>query len=192
MTGGEDNRVLLDGAVSRALGIGRNRLMIIGALFMLGFFVIAIRLVDLTVMGDGFEPGFAGVAEAARSARLDRHDITDRNGTLLATNLPTASVYADPGRMLNIDEAVAKLSAVLPGVGRAELAAKLDSKRRFVWIKRNLTPRQQADVNRLGLPGVAFQSEARRVYPQGRLFSPVRSEERRVGKQCRSRGSPYP
>ena len=173
MTGGEDNRVRLDVAMSRALGIGRHRLMIIGALFMLGFFVIAIRLVDLTVIGDGFEPRFAGVAEAARSARLDRHDITDRNGTLLATNLPTASVYADPGRMLNIDEAVAKLSAVLPGVGRAELAAKLDSKRRFVWIKRNLTPRQQADVNRLGLPGVAFQSEARRVYPQGRLFSHV-------------------
>ena len=173
MTGGEDNRVRLDGAMSRALGIGRHRLMIIGALFMLGFFVIAIRLVDLTVIGDGFEPRFAGVAEAARSARLDRHDITDRNGMLLATNLPTASVYADPGRMLNIDEAVAKLSAVLPGVGRAELAAKLDSKRRFVWIKRNLTPRQQADVNRLGLPGVAFQSEARRVYPQGRLFSHV-------------------
>ena len=173
MTGGEDNRVRLDGAMSRALGIGRHRLMIIGALFVLGFFVIAIRLVDLTVIGDGFEPRFAGVAEAARSARLDRHDITDRNGMLLATNLPTASVYADPGRMLNIDEAVAKLSAVLPGVGRAELAAKLDSKRRFVWIKRNLTPRQQADVNRLGLPGVAFQSEARRVYPQGRLFSHV-------------------
>ena len=173
MTGGEDNHLRLDGAMSRALGIGRHRLMIIGALFMLGFFVIAIRLVDLTVVGDGFEPRFAGVAEAARSARLDRHDITDRNGMLLATNLPTASVYADPGRMLNIDEAVAKLGAALPGVGRAELAAKLDSKRRFVWIKRNLTPRQQADVNRLGLPGVAFQSEARRVYPQGRLFSHV-------------------
>ncbi|MCH7942129.1 MAG: penicillin-binding protein 2 [Proteobacteria bacterium] len=173
MTGVEQSRVLLDGAMSRALTIGRHRLMITGALFLFGFFIIAVRLVDLMVIGDGFEPRFAGVADPARHTRLVRHDIIDRNGMLLATNLPTASVYADPKRMLNIDDAVSKLSAVLPGVGRAELAAKLKSQQRFVWIKRNLTPRQQAAVNRLGLPGVAFQREARRVYPQGRLFSHV-------------------
>lgn len=173
MTGNEQDRALLDGVMNRALRVGRHRLMITGALFTLGFFIVAMRLVDLTVIGDGFEPRFAGVADPPSAARLDRHDITDRNGMLLATNLPTASVYANPARMLDIDEAVAKLAAVLPGVGRAELAAKLKSNRRFVWIKRNLTPRQQAAVNRLGLPGVAFQREARRVYPQGRLFSHV-------------------
>ena len=173
MTEADKRRVKLDGAMSSALRIGRHRLMITGALFLFGFFIVAIRLIDLTVIGDGFEPRFAGDANPAHNARLDRHDITDRNGMLLATNLPTASVYADPRRMLNIDEAVAKLVAVLPDVGRADLAARLKSKRRFVWIKRNLTPRQQAAVNRLGLPGVAFQSETRRVYPQGRLFSHV-------------------
>lgn len=173
MTGDERSRASLGDAMSRSLGIGRHRLMITGALFLLGFAVVAIRLVDLTVIGDGFEPRLAGVADTARNARLDRHDIIDRNGILLATTLPSASVYADPRRMLNIDEAVFKLAAVLPGVGRAELAAKLKSKRRFVWIQRNLTPRQQAAVNRLGLPGVAFQREARRVYPLGRLFSHV-------------------
>jgi cell division protein FtsI (penicillin-binding protein 3) len=173
MTGSAQSRVLLDGAMSRALKVGRHRLVISGAIFLLGLVVVSARLIDLMVIGDGFEPRFAAVADPTRNARLGRHDIVDRNGLLLATNLPTASVYADPKRMLNIDEAVAKLTAVLPGVGRADLAAKLKSKRRFVWIKRNLTPRQQAAVNRLGLPGVAFQNEARRVYPQGRLFSHV-------------------
>ena len=170
---GEPAHIQLDGDMSRALRIGRHRLMITGALFLFGFLVVAVRLIDLTVIRDGFEPRFAGVADPARLDRHDRHDIIDRNGMLLATNLPTASVYADPRRMLDIDEAVAKLTALLPGLSRAELAAKLKSKRHFVWIKRNLTPRQIAAVNQLGLPGIAFQREARRVYPQGRLFSHV-------------------
>jgi len=67
------------------------------------------------------------------------------------------------------DEAARLLNSVLPDLNIASTAAKLDTNRGFVWLKRNLTPRQQQAVNRLGLPGIYFQAESKRVYPQGNL-----------------------
>jgi cell division protein FtsI (penicillin-binding protein 3) len=62
---------------------------------------------------------------------------------------------------------------VLPELRPAEVLAKLTSGRSFVWIKRHLTPRQHYAVNRQGIPGLYYQREERRVYPQGRLFSHI-------------------
>jgi cell division protein FtsI (penicillin-binding protein 3) len=168
-----DDPVSLDGTVNRALKTGRHRLTFTAVLFVLACAVIIGRLVDLTVISGGFEPRYADATPVSRHSQFDRRDIVDRNGVVLATNLPTASVYADPRKVPDAAEAAAKLSAVLPELGRAELEAKLSSERHFVWIKRNLTPRQQAAINRLGIPGVAFQREDRRVYPLGRMFAHV-------------------
>lgn len=168
-----DDPVSLDGTVNRALKTGRQRLVFTAVLFVLACAVIIGRLVDLTVISGGFEPRYADATPVSRHSQFDRRDIVDRNGVVLATNLPTASVYADPRKVLDAAEAAAKLVAVLPGLGRAELETKLASQRHFVWIKRNLTPRQQAAINRLGIPGVAFQREDRRVYPLGRMFAHV-------------------
>ena len=167
-----DGPVTLDGTANRALKTGRNRLVLAAALFALAYLGIGVRLVDVTLINEGFEPRFAR-APATGHARFGRRDIIDRNGVLLATNLPTASLYADPSKVPDADEAAAKTAAVLPGVSRAELLSKLTSQRSFVWIKRNLTPRQQVAINRLGLPGVAFQREERRAYPLGPLFAHV-------------------
>ena len=166
-----DGRVGPDGAADRALKTGRNRLVLASALFALAYLVVGIRLVDVTLVNEGFEPRFARAV--AGHAQLGRRDIVDRHGVLLATNLPTASLFADPRKVLDVEEAATKLAQMLPGVSRAELLSKLTSQRGFVWIKRNLTPRQQVAINRLGLPGVAFQREERRVYPLGPLFAHV-------------------
>ncbi|MFP6741995.1 MAG: penicillin-binding protein 2 [Alphaproteobacteria bacterium] len=168
-----DDTVSLDGTVNRALKTGRHRLTFTAVLFVLACAVIIGRLVDLTVISGGFEPRYADTTPVSRHSQFDRRDIVDRNGVVLATNLPTASVYADPRKVLDAAEAAAKLAAVLPELGRAQLEAKLASERHFVWIKRNRTPRQQAAINRLGIPGVGFQREDRRVYPLGRMFAHV-------------------
>ena len=166
-----DGRVGFAGAAERALKTGRNRLVLAGALFALAYLVIGVRLVDVMLVKEGIEPRFAQVV--AGHAQLGRRDVVDRNGVLLATNLPTASLYADPRKVFDAEAAATKLARVLPGVSRAELLSKLNSDRGFVWIKRNLTPRRQVAINRLGLPGVAFQREERRVYPLGALFAHV-------------------
>ncbi len=158
----------IEGTRKQAMETGRNRLLVTGVVLTLAFAAIGARLVDLTVFKSGGEPRLANISPGPVTP-AGRADIIDRNGVLLATSLPTASLYTDPGAILNAREAADKLITVLPELDHGELLAKLRSKSRFIWIKRNLMPEQQYRVNRLGLPGFGFQRGERRVYPHGRL-----------------------
>ena len=166
------HRRRLEPPVPPAVEMGRGRLLIAGALFATAFAVIAVRLVDVTLLSEGNEPRLAQSTGIA-SHQTDRADILDRNGILLATSLKTASLYADARVILDADDAAKKLARILPGLDIEKTRAKLMSDRAFIWIKRHLTPRQQHDVNRLGIPGLDFQREERRVYPSGPLVAHV-------------------
>jgi cell division protein FtsI (penicillin-binding protein 3) len=159
-----------EGSGRQALETGRNRLVVAGAVIAFAFVAVAVRLVDIAVLKGG-EPRLARAT--LPHAGLARAEIVDRNGVLLATSLPVVSLSANPRLVLDADEAAAKLAQLFPELEREHLAAKLASRTRFVWIKRNLTPRQQYEVNRLGIPGLEFQNAERRVYPQGRAAAHV-------------------
>lgn len=160
--------VLLDGQAKHAVEIGRSRLFLIAGLFALCFVMIAGRMLELALFSRPDESRVVAV-----EAPVERAPIADRNGQILATNLAVASLYVDTTKILDIREAVTKLSRVLPELSAADLDAKLRTGKTFVWIKRGLTPRQEWEVNSLGLPGFAFQREERRVYPYGRLAAQV-------------------
>ncbi len=161
----------LEGARKKAVETGRNRLVIVAAVFACAFVVLAGRLVHLSSTGDA---GGAGpVAEGGGDIGVARAEIVDRNGVLLASDLTTASLYANPLRVLDAAEASDKISRALPDLDRGELFSKLSAPNRFVWVKRHLTPRQQHAVNALGLPGFAFLEEQKRVYPQGNLVAHI-------------------
>ena len=162
----------IEGARKQAMETGRNRLLVTGIVLSLAFAAIGVRLVDLTVFQAGGEPRLAQI-ESNPEVASGRADIVDRNGILLATSLPTASLFADPSAVLNAQEVADKLITELPELNRQELLGKLKTKSRFVWITRNLTPKQHYKVNRLGLPGLGFQRGERRVYPHGRLAAHV-------------------
>src|ERR1700689_5181691 len=108
--------------------------------------------------------------EAASGARPD---LLDRNGEILATDVKTMSVFAEPRRIIDKDEAVEMITAVLPDVDAKELRERLGSRKGFVWIKRQVTPKEQAEIFRLGLPGIGFFPENKRVYPNGPLGAHV-------------------
>ncbi len=165
-------RLTLDGTAKEAIETARHRIVVAGALFALAFGVIGIRLFDVTILKEAQEPRPQRVAETGR-VEMDRADIVDRNGVLLATSLATASLYANPKQIFDPQETAGKLARTLPGLNEREIAQRLASERSFIWIRRNLTPKQQDAVNRLGLPGVYFQREERRVYPHGSLTGHV-------------------
>jgi cell division protein FtsI (penicillin-binding protein 3) len=160
---------LSGGHHEKALKTARSRLVLISIFFALSFCVVAGRLVGLS-SADG---GAASAAVQRTSWDVARADIVDRNGILLATSLPTASLYADPNDVLDAHDTVEKLVRVFPDLPAETLLSRLQQKSRFVWIRRNLTPREQYKVNQLGLPGLNFIEEERRVYPQGPVAAHV-------------------
>ena len=103
-------------------------------------------------------------------ATFARPDIVDRNGRLLATDVEVNSLYADPSKLLDRDEALEKLATILPDLDEAELRKALwDRNRHFAWIRRGLTPRVAQAIHNLGIPGLGFRHELRRVYPLGAM-----------------------
>lgn len=151
---------------------GHDRLLVVGCLFAVAFVAIAVRLIDVAVLRPSHEPSPSAERTDA-PLKTGRADIIDRNGVLLATSLTVPSLFADPKLVRDPNQVARKLVSVLGDLNPAEISAKLSSARRFVWLKRNLTPSQQYDVNRLGIPGLSFQMEERRVYPQGRLSAHI-------------------
>ena len=103
---------------------------------------------------------------------MPRRDIVDRNGVVLATSLSTRSLYAHPNELRD-KAATAKQLAKILRVDEDQLKRRLTLSTKFAWMKRNLTPVEQAQVNNLGIPGLYFQDESTRVYPQGSLLAHV-------------------
>lgn len=131
--------------------------------FTLVYGIIATRLVMFAVAPENHAARRIG-SDAVATARPD---IVDRNGQILATDIKTPSLFAEPRRLIDVDEAVELLTAVMPDLDTNELRERLGSRRGFVWLKREISPKQQQEVHRLGIPGVGFLSENKRVYPNG-------------------------
>lgn len=144
--------------------------MLVAAAFSLVFMVIAGRLVMF-----GLKPLAEDKIRSAASDQVAaaRPDILDRNGEVLATDVKVMSIFAEPRRLIDKDEAVELLTAALPDVNAAELRKKLGSRKGFVWVKRAVTPKEQQEVFHLGLPGVGFLPENKRVYPNGPIAAHV-------------------
>ncbi|PWC33725.1 penicillin-binding protein 2 [Azospirillum sp. TSO35-2] len=155
-----------------ALEQSRYRLMVTAAVVTAVFGAIGVKLSLATLFAGGGEPR-QHVALELDNTTSNRADIIDRNGNLLATSLVTQSLYADPKLVSRPEEAAQKLVSALPELDYKEVLGKLSGDRRFVWLKRNLTPKQQAAVHRLGIPGVSFEREERRFYPAGPLTSHI-------------------
>ena len=138
--------------------------------------MLAFGSVGVQVLSLGLTPRqqmSMAVSEPAATS-FSRPDIIDRNGRLLATDVEAPSLFADPAILLDRDEVIEKLATVLPDIGQPDLRAALsDKNRRFVWIRRGLSPQVAQRVHDLGLPGLSFRKELRRAYPAGELAGHV-------------------
>src|SRR6201989_3394118 len=126
--------------------------------------VIAGRLVMFAIVGDNHSARRTASQDAIATARPD---ILDRNGEVLATDVKAPSLFGEPRRIIDKDEAIELLTATLPDLDTGEVRERLSGKKGFVWLKREITPKQQQEIHRLGIPGVGFLRENKRVYPTG-------------------------
>jgi cell division protein FtsI (penicillin-binding protein 3) len=139
----------------------KNRVLIAMACFTAIYGTIGARLVYFGIQEGGVEQLRTLPETAARP------DLVDRNGETLATDIKTASLYAEPRKIVDADEALELLSSVLPDLDQEATYRKLKSGLGFVWLKRQLTPKHQSQIMALGLPGIGFRTEKRRFYPGG-------------------------
>ncbi len=160
-TYGPDGMIALEGGkkARKNLTSGRLRLMIL--FLVLAFGAIGARLVMLGISAGGERAGQTVAAVAAEA----RPPIVDRNGRDLAMDILVPSMYASPRQIIDLDEAVEKLSAELPDLDREWLRDKLDGNEGFVWIKREMSPAAQERIFNLGIPGINFRTESKRFYP---------------------------
>jgi cell division protein FtsI (penicillin-binding protein 3) len=138
----------------------------------LGLAMVGFAVVYAIIAGKLMIFAVAPDSHAARRGSTDavataRPDILDRNGEILATDVKRPSLFAEPRHVYDVDVDVERLLSVLPDLDVNELRQRLSSKRGFAWLKREITPQQQAEIRRLGIPAIGFLSENKRVYPNG-------------------------
>ncbi|MDX2287967.1 MAG: penicillin-binding protein 2 [Hyphomicrobiaceae bacterium] len=145
--------------------LARRRAQLAIAATIVAFLGIAGQLTRLALLGQDRQTVSISAPLATGFARPD---IVDRNGRLIAADVAMPSLYADPSIVINRDELVEKLARVLPDLDTAALRTSLaDRSKRFVWIRRGLSPAVAEQVFHLGEPSLDFRYELRRSYPSG-------------------------
>jgi cell division protein FtsI (penicillin-binding protein 3) len=180
---GRSNIIHRESSSKKLIDQSRIRLFCIAAFFLLSFVTISYRLIEIALFHHVEQNTPESIAannadektleELSTPVAYARGDIVDRNGLVLATTLGTESLFANPHDIADPDNAAVRLVAVFPDLNKADIAKRLKRDATFVWIKRNLTPKEQHTANNLGIPGLYFQPEQKRIYPYGNLLSHV-------------------
>jgi cell division protein FtsI (penicillin-binding protein 3) len=162
--------VTVDGMARQILDQARTRLVVVSALFALALLAVSGRLTILAIEG-GLSSNRPQMAAAPPPAI--RADIVDRNGLVLAKSIATQSMFADPSKVIDAKDAARQLAQLFPEIGYSEFLQKLQGKNHFAWLRRHLTPLQERNVNQLGIPGLGFRPDERRLYTEGSEIAQV-------------------
>lgn len=146
-----------------------GRLLVLGLAFFCAFGVIGMRMGTLA----------SSVPEEPRASAVgnpiigQRSDIVDRNGRILATNLATHSLYAHPRDMINPGHAAKELAQIFPELDEDELYKDFTGTRKFLWVRRQISPEQMQAVHDIGSPGLLFGPREMRLYPNGPIAAHI-------------------
>jgi cell division protein FtsI (penicillin-binding protein 3) len=163
------NSATFKGTGKRKTEMAKTRVGLMFASFCIAYAVIGGRLVQYGYA----QPETVSSILPADRLMASRPDILDRNGEILATDIRTVSLFAEPHKIVDTDEAVERLSTVLKDLDVKDTYRKLSSNSRFQWLRRQLTPKQQSQILALGIPGIGFRPEKRRFYPGGATASHI-------------------
>ena len=145
------------------------RLLLIIVMFVCIYTAIGVRLATLA-SSQPTEP----VAQSSNSSLFSqRADIVDRKGRILATNLETYALYVETRHLVDPLNTARKLAFLFEDLNADDLYAQFTSSRKFLWIKKKLSPEQMQAVHDIGEPGLRFGPRETRLYPNGALASHI-------------------
>ncbi len=156
-----------------ALSTCHNRLLFTMSMICVVFSILIFRLFDISLSSTE-DIQIANKSSGYRNDFIvQRASIEDRNGSIIAVNLTTASLFANPTKIIEPSIAAAKLCQIFETSKCSAIKEKIVSGKTFAWLKRNLTPIEQQHINDLGIAGINFMKDEKRAYPHGNLFSHV-------------------
>jgi cell division protein FtsI (penicillin-binding protein 3) len=165
----ENIRLRQEKTRDRARARAEGRLLLLGIAFAMAFTVIGGRMGLLAAT----EPTEPRSAHSGAQILAGRADLTDRNGRILATNLLTHSLYAQPRDMVDPTRVAKELARIFPDLDAKLLLARFTDGRSFMWVRKKLSPEQMQAVHDIGDPGLLFGPREMRLYPNGRLAAHV-------------------
>ncbi|MDR3179590.1 MAG: penicillin-binding protein 2 [Holosporaceae bacterium] len=154
---------------SRSIKMAKQRVFMSVSVFLLLFSLLIVRLVHIMIINGNQRDKFFDSLPPI----ISRSDIIDRNGNIIATSLPTVSLFACPHEIMDLNEATHKLMEVFPDLDEKNIREKLSSAKKFVWMRRHLSPKKEQLVLNQGIPGLHFLKTEKRVYPDKNLLSHV-------------------
>ncbi|NBR54118.1 MAG: penicillin-binding protein 2, partial [Rhodobacteraceae bacterium] len=153
----------------RAKNRAEGRLLVLGGVFFLAFSAIGLQM-GAMASSEAEEPRAIASGNPIIGQRAD---IVDRNGRILATNFDTYALYAQPQQLVDPEGAAARLAEIFPELDAERLVKDLTGSRKFVWIRRQISPEQMQAVHDIGDPGLLFGPREMRLYPNGPVASHV-------------------
>ena len=160
-----------DNAINEiCVGVSRQRIGFLKALVIFFGLIVTMRLLEVAIPG-----GLYGLEFKEKSTNIadKRGKIIDRDGNILATTISTYSLFADTTKIRDPKTSTKKLIKILDDLDKEKTERLLSSGRKFVWIKRKISPNIASKINLLGVPGLDFRIEPLRYYPLGSLTSHV-------------------
>jgi len=146
-----------------------SRLVLMALVFLMVFGSVGFRMAALATT-EAEEPR---VASSGTAIHATRADIVDRQGRVLATNFATNALYAHPHEIVDARAAADGLAEIFPEMDADTLYTRFTSERRFLWLRRYLSPEQEQQVHDLGEPGLLFGPREMRLYPNGSIAAHV-------------------
>jgi cell division protein FtsI (penicillin-binding protein 3) len=144
-----------------ALALTYHRLMLMMLVFAGVTSLIVGRLIYLQLFTER-----GGNGAAANPLLPSRADLVDRNGATLARTISAWSIGVHPKKLIGDPaELAVKLAALMPEKSAADYERILKSDKTFVYLKRRALPQLVSAVNALGEPGIGFDREPERLYP---------------------------
>ncbi|WP_062763422.1 penicillin-binding protein 2 [Falsirhodobacter sp. alg1] len=165
----ENLRLRNEGLRDRARTRAEGRLLFMGVAFFMIFSIIGVRMGLLA----STEPTEPRLALPGSEISANRADIVDRNGRILATNLQTYALYAHPQDMIEPARVARELAKLFPDMDAEAMERRFTDGRKFMWLRKKLSPEQMQAVHDIGDPGLLFGSRQMRLYPNGHLAAHV-------------------
>ena len=138
-------------------------------IFAIVYSVIFFRIADIMILKKSIE--FVKNEEKI----YERGKIFDRNGVLLASSVKTYSLGANPLEIQDGDcgYTISLILEKILSIPKSKINKKLLKNKKFVWIKRNISPREHQEIINLGKIGLRTNIENKRIYSQGEIASHV-------------------